>query len=337
MPPPAWLLESKARPRPAATRDEEQPAKRRSGETLNKTIASSSAAKEVSSRNTFNQNIASSSAHSDEFKQMIANPDRLPYGHPRRSTLTIENYILATSSDSFKNDGIPKGAGQNAGVALLASGFCIIENVLSENACMQMLGTCTNILDEILVIDEKHHGNRGKGRYSLGAVSASGQQLHNTNWAWLLSDPVLDALDSIYGKEGYTLKGGGGEVVLGKIDEYQDLHADITQQPNQYDKLERPPLVVINFAIHGIDETHGPTRLLPARGRPRDQTRPPFLDDEQNDSLTSCLAPLPRGSCIVRDARIWHGGTPNDKAYPRFFAKPRIHVQRICELHQQYE
>ena len=48
----------------------------------------------------------------------------------------------------------------------------------------------------------------------LGALAASGQQLHHPEWTSLLCDRVLDVLDAIYGVDGYVLCGGGGELVL---------------------------------------------------------------------------------------------------------------------------
>ena len=72
---------------------------------------------------------------------------------------------------------------------------------------------------------------------------------------------------------------------------------------------------------------------------------------------TSTLCPLPAGSCIVRDNRCWHGGTPNLSAEPRLLpnveyfapwfrseyivpcmpyerwaALPTAHARRICRL-----
>lgn len=201
---------------------------------------------------------------------------------------------------------------------MLEHGFAIVQDALSAESCSDVLYRCMAVTEEMLSIDVKRHGNRGGGRYSMGSAAANGQQLHNAGWALLLSDAVLDALDSIYGQGGYVLRGGGGEVVLGGVDEYQDLHADISRVPPSCDTQLRPPMIVVNYAVHNINEDHGPTRIWPAHGRPRLSERPMRQDTEPRDVLLSTLAPLPLGSCVVRDARIWHGGTPNYREYPRY-------------------
>ena len=55
------------------------------------------------------------------------------------------------------------------------------------------------------------------------------------------------------------------------------------------------------------------TLILPCR-----KTSAPEQNNEPSHSLSSLLAPLPRGACIIRDARLWHGGTPNYSADHRY-------------------
>ena len=91
----------------------------------------------------------------------------------------------------------------------------------------------------------------------------------------------------------------GGEVVLGGVQEYQDLHADVTRQPPWCDKQQRPPLTVVNFAVHDIAEDHGSTRIWPVHGRPRATDRPMQREPEPREILRSTLAPMRKGSCVV--------------------------------------
>merc|ERR1711971_339096 len=81
---------------------------------------------------------------------------------------------------------------------------------------------------------------------------------------------------------------------------------------------QRPPVITVNFAVHNINEDHGPTGIWPRRGRPRDDVRPMPHTEEPQEILRSTLAPMLRGACVIRDSRIWHGGTPNSKSMPRF-------------------
>jgi len=228
---------------------------------------------------------------------------RLSTGDPYASRLGVEQYFAepAAASSMFESNG-----------------FVLIRAAVGGEGCESVRRCCMRIANEMLTVDYQRHGNRGEGRYSMGAAATSGQQLHHNEWAHLFSDAVLDVLDSIYGPGGYVLSGGGGEIVLGQVDEYQDLHADVSRQPPSCDTLQRPPLTVVNFAVHPIAEDHGPTRIWPARGRPRNTERPMRQQHEPSEILRSTLAPLPQGSCVVRDARIWHGGTPNRRAYARY-------------------
>lgn len=229
--------------------------------------------------------------------------DKLPSEDARASTLGVDYYF---------------GSPSDASTSIADHGFILLSSVLHEDTCKAMLLRCASILESMLTIDTLHHGNRGFGRYSMGAAAASGQQLHHVEWASLLTDPVLDALDNIYGKDGYVLAGGGGEIVLGEVDEYQDLHADVSRMPFTCDTLHRPPVTVVNFCVHSVGEDHGPTRIWPKRGSPRDRERPMRQDAEPPAILRSTLAPMSMGCCVVRDARIWHGGTPNFRSYPRY-------------------
>lgn len=254
---------------------------------------------------------------------------RLPAGDPSATTLDVDALRVSPP-------------GRLGEVFVKNGGLGIVEGALDSAACDAVRDRCQRILAEMLRIDGQRHGNRGAGRYSMGAAAASGQQLHQAEWALLLTDPVLDALDSVYGEGGYVLSGGGGEIVLGGIDEGQDLHADISKQPPSCDAKERPPLMVVNFAVHDIWEDHGPTRLCPGRGRPMDRARPMRQDAEPPEMWRSTLAPMRAGSCVVRDARIWHGGTPNRRSYPRylpnleFFSKEYFESVRASDFQGRF-
>eukprot|EP00928_Gymnodinium_smaydae_P015091 TRINITY_DN1552_c0_g5_i1.p1 TRINITY_DN1552_c0_g5~~TRINITY_DN1552_c0_g5_i1.p1 ORF type:complete len:725 (-),score=161.18 TRINITY_DN1552_c0_g5_i1:11-2185(-) len=243
--------------------------------------------------------------------------EKLSDFHPLASKLDLKPHFVAPSQ---------------VGAALAQHGFALLEDAISPAACEAMRARCASILEQMLAIDTKRCGNRGEGRYSIGAASLSGQQLHHAEWSMLLSDTVLDALDNIFGVGEYVLRGGGGEIVLGGVQGYQDLHADVSRQPPHCDTLSRPPLVVVNFAVHDILEDHGPTRLLPARGRPRDLGKPPTANSESNAWKRSVLAPLRAGACVVRDARIWHGGTPNFKTQPRFLPNLEFYSREFAQF-----
>ena len=69
------------------------------------------------------------------------------------------------------------------------------------------------------------------------------------------------------------------------------------------------PVVHINFPLVDLTPENGPIRQIP--GTQRSRAPIPTLADEPEWMRLSTVCPLPAGSAIVRDARCWHGGTPN--------------------------
>ena len=58
-----------------------------------------------------------------------------------------------------------------------------------------------------------------------------------------------------------------------------------------------------------LTSENGPIRQIP--GTHRSRAPIPRLADEPEWMRLSTVCPLPAGSAIFRDARCWHGGTPN--------------------------
>jgi ectoine hydroxylase-related dioxygenase (phytanoyl-CoA dioxygenase family) len=69
------------------------------------------------------------------------------------------------------------------------------------------------------------------------------------------------------------------------------------------------PAVHINFPLVDLTPENGPIRQIP--GTHRSRAPIPRLADEPEWMRFSTICPLPAGSAIIRDARCWHGGTPN--------------------------
>ena len=109
--------------------------------------------------------------------------------------------------------------------------------------------------------------------------------------------------------------GAGGDIALPGAIEYQGLHSD-----NVWTELHDPvggvtmrdlpvPVVHINFPLVDLTTENGPIRQIP--GTHRSRAPIPRLADEPEWMRLSTICPLPAGSAIFRDARCWHGGTPN--------------------------
>jgi hypothetical protein len=153
-------------------------------------------------------------------------------------------------------------------------------------------------------------------RYSFGGTSVSRHMFHRPEWSQLIDLPTTTPiLSSIFGSRDYIVYGAGGELTLPGAIEYQGLHSD-----NVWTELHDPdegvtmrdlptPVVHINFPVIDLTAVNGPTRIIPRTHRSNAPI--PALADEPEWMRLSTVCPLPAGSAIIRDARCWHGGTPN--------------------------
>ncbi len=153
-------------------------------------------------------------------------------------------------------------------------------------------------------------------RYSFGGTSVSRHMFHRPEWTQLIDLPTTTPiLQSIFGSADYIVYGSGGDLALPGAIEYQGLHSD-----NVWTELHDPvggvsmrdlpsPVVHINFAMVALTPENGPIRIVP--GSHRSRAPIPALADEPEWMRLSTVCPLPAGSAIIRDARCWHGGTPN--------------------------
>jgi hypothetical protein len=201
-------------------------------------------------------------------------------------------------------------------------GFVLLNHVLTPAASHELLSTCKEVEDEMLRYDPHGVGCRDQGRYSFGAASRSGQMLHHAAWRHLLDcAPVLDALEAIL-PSGFRFCGGGGDFVLGGTRHYQALHSDIGHRrvPAELQAEHPPPKLAVNFAVQDITSADfGPIRIVPrCRTLTASSEQPPCCIDEQDAQRESKLFPMLEGSALIRDLRVWHGGTPNVLAETRF-------------------
>ena len=68
-------------------------------------------------------------------------------------------------------------------------------------------------------------------------------------------------------------------------------------------------MIAVNFTMLDQTSENAPIRVIP--GSAKWQHAAPRLDEEPASMRYSTLCPIPAGSAILRDARCWHGGTPN--------------------------
>ena len=208
-----------------------------------------------------------------------------------------------------------------------AAGFVVVLNVLSDEACADVLETCKAWEENMLRCDPDLLGNRDPGRYSMGAASQSRALLHEPAWRNLLDNgAVLDLLECIFLEQGFHFCGGGGDFVIGRTKNFQALHSDlgVHRVPDELRYTFVPPKVAVNFTVQRITESMGPMRIIPGRMVVDEGDIPPVFARESQEMRESKLCPIPPGAGIFRDLRTWHGGTPNQSPTTRFL--PSVEV-----------
>ncbi len=199
-------------------------------------------------------------------------------------------------------------------------GFVAVRDALDPDRLDRLRAAADEVIATIEAADPEGAVGGGAGglphRYSFGGTSASRHMFHRPEWCDLIDCPVTTPiLTAIFGSSDYVVYGAGGDLALPGAIEYQGLHSD-----NVWTELHDPvgavsirdlpvPVVHVNFPLVDLTPENGPIRQIP--GTHRSRAPIPTLADEPEWMRLSTVCPLPAGSAIVRDARCWHGGTPN--------------------------
>lgn len=199
-------------------------------------------------------------------------------------------------------------------------GFVAVRDALPAEQLDRLRAAAHEVVDQLVAADPDGSIGGGAGglphRYSFGGTSASRHMFHRSEWCELIDLPTTTPiLTSIFGSPDYIAYGCGGDLALPGAIEYQGLHSD-----NVWTELHDPvggvsmrdlpvPVVHINFPLVDLTPENGPIRQIP--GTQRSRAPIPSLIDEPEWMRLSTVCPLPAGSAIIRDARTWHGGTPN--------------------------
>ena len=199
-------------------------------------------------------------------------------------------------------------------------GFVAVRDVLPVDQLDRLRAAAAEVVETLVQADPDAAVGGGAGglphRYSFGGTSASRHMFHRPEWCDLIDLPTTTPiLTAIFGSPEYVVYGAGGDLALPGAIEYQGLHSD-----NVWTELHDPtggvtmrdlpvPAVHINFPLIDLTPENGPIRQIP--GTHRSRAPIPRLADEPEWMRLSTVCPLPAGSAIIRDARCWHGGTPN--------------------------
>lgn len=199
-------------------------------------------------------------------------------------------------------------------------GFVAVRDVLPAAQLDRLRSAAADVIEQLVAADPEGAVGGGAGglphRYSFGGTSASRHLFHRPEWCELIDTPTTTPiLTAIFGSPNYIVYGAGGDMAFPGAIEYQGLHSD-----NVWTELHDPvggvsmrdlpvPVVHVNFPLVDLTPENGPIRQIP--GTHRSRVPIPRLADEPEWMRFSTVCPLPAGSAIIRDARCWHGGTPN--------------------------
>ena len=199
-------------------------------------------------------------------------------------------------------------------------GFVAVCDAIEPEQLERLRAAAAEVIETLMAADPEGAVGGGAGglphRYSFGATSATRQMFHRSEWCELLDmATTTPILTEIFGSPNYIVCGSGGDLALPGAIEYQGLHSD-----NMWSELYDPvggvrmrdlpvPAVHVNFPLVDLTPENGPIRQIP--GTHRSRAPIPRLVDEPEWMRLSTVCPLPAGSAIFRDARCWHGGTPN--------------------------
>merc|ERR1711933_263173 len=94
------------------------------------------------------------------------------------------------------------------------------------------------------------------------------------------------------------------------------------------------------FTLHPLTSNNGALRVIPGipiadrtyRQFEENGFPPPKLHKESDTCKRAGLFPLPTGCGILRDLRIWHGGTPNTSDGDRYTAVLRFYSDWSCTM-----
>ena len=210
-------------------------------------------------------------------------------------------------------------------------GFVVIGGILNDEQIDFLAAGCSEVMRDIVALDDERSGNRGAHRYSFGGSSLTRSQLHRPEWQMLLELTVVqDIVADLFGSPHFSLRAASGDFCLPGAVDYQILHSDVRDwvddknspfsafyDPNGHVSIrDLPcPYLCVNFLPQDVTQLNGPTRQIP--GTQKSRTPIPRLDEEPEWMRMSTVCPVPAGGIMIRDVRAWHGGTPNLADAPR--------------------
>ena len=258
---------------------------------------------------------------------------KLPFGDPHApEVVALREHMMANNGIDglevidgqavLQDDELAKRAAQ----IFHRDGFVAVSKALVGDDLTRMQAASDRKIREMMALDPQRVGNRNSHRYSFGGASHTGHCSHEPEWAELLFDNEVTRriMHHIFNSDNYICRGGGGDFCLAGSVEYQGLHQDMGDPIGRADPRDPaaptmgmrdgpPPACTCNYAMQDLTPINGPIRQIPgtqrARGPGASFNAPNVGAEPEWMKMSTVL--VPAGSCVMRDVRCWHGGTPN--------------------------
>ena len=111
----------------------------------------------------------------------------------------------------------------------------------------------------------------------------------------------------------------GGDICKKGCASDQTIHGDsVKQRPNKGKDVVISEWIAASVAVHDIEEAMAPMRIITRTQMMQHEfNKQPALEEEPQQWLQQKLC-MRRGQILLRDPRVWHGGTRNFSEQDRF-------------------
>ncbi|MGW4420933.1 phytanoyl-CoA dioxygenase family protein [Streptosporangium sp. NPDC004631] len=190
-------------------------------------------------------------------------------------------------------------------------GYAVLTRALSPELLQQVRVEYSKLYDELRRVDEAQpleSSHSGKNHYQIqppirGVFS---------NPDVFASRIVLDCVRSMLGSDARLAYYNSNICEPGS--DFQEIHRDVRLLFGSEISLPTPPfMLAVNILLCDFTVENGSTEIWPGSHLLPDREGGGHAADLEARSMrmTSCRLNAPAGSIIIRDARLWHRGTPN--------------------------
>ena len=212
---------------------------------------------------------------------------------------------MQLSTDELKAKSIEPSTLDFAIQQIKINGYVVLESIISPDLISE-LGACFNQILEHNVATKE--ANRGKNRYQMH-LPFTEPFIHPQ----VVANPIaLSIIDKFLGEDCICHYLGGNTPLPGS--EYQILQSDIHQLFPDSGLVSAVYCIVLDIPLVDFRHDNGAMEIWPGGTH----LIPNSTDIEKMSKVMhSEQVIMPAGSLLIRDARMWHRGTPNQSDTPR--------------------